>query len=111
MNFATCITRYPLPMDQTRADSVSGLFSALPPPVQKLIAGTAGTSPYLAGLLEREAEWLPGALQQEDIVARETARFEELDAADLGPALRRAKRRVALFTAWPIWAVSGRLNR
>ncbi|RJE85730.1 [protein-PII] uridylyltransferase family protein [Paracoccus onubensis] len=117
MDFATRITRYPLPMDQTRADSVSGLFSALPAPVQKLIAGVAGTSPYLAGLLEREAEWLPGALQQDDVVMRETAGFEELGATDLAPALRRAKRRVALFTAladlggvWTLEQVTGALS-
>lgn len=117
MKFADRITRFPLPLDLNRAESVAGLFPTLPEPVVKLIKGVAGTSPYLSGLLEREAEWLPDALEVEDVITRETAGFEELDASALGVELRRAKRRVALFTAladlggvWPLEQVTGALS-
>lgn len=117
MDFAARITRHPLPLDPARAASAAALFPDLPQPVRDLVAGVAGTSPYLAGLLEREAEWLPGALDHEDVVARETAGFEDLDAAELGIALRRAKRRVALYAAladlggvWPLEKVTGALS-
>ncbi|SIS77008.1 glutamate-ammonia-ligase adenylyltransferase [Paracoccus saliphilus] len=117
MDFAARITRKPLPLDRNRAKSVRGLFPDLPRSVQELIEGVAGTSPYLAGLLEREAEWLPEALQHEDVVVRETDGFEALDAGELAAALRRAKRRVALFAAladlggvWTLEQVTGALS-
>lgn len=119
MDFAARITRLPLPLDTDRAASLRAQYSDLPQPVQDLISGVAGTSPYLSGLLEREADWLPGALDHgDDIVARETAGFEDLDGDDLGVGLRRAKRRVALLTAladlggvWTLEQVTGALSK
>ncbi|MGZ3216065.1 [protein-PII] uridylyltransferase family protein [Paracoccus sp. T5] len=99
MTFATRITRLPLPADPARGADVAGLFPELPDRLRTLIEGTAGSSPFLADLLRKEAEWLPGALDHDDVVARETAGLEDLEAEALGIALRRAKRRVALQAA------------
>ncbi|MCQ0971168.1 glutamine-synthetase adenylyltransferase [Paracoccus sp. TK19116] len=117
MDFAAAITRTIAPRDRTRADSVRDLYPDVADSVRDLIAGVAGCSPYLAGLLEREAEWLPNALNHPDVVVRETEGFEDLDAASLGPALRRAKRRVALYAAladlggvWSLEQVTGALS-
>lgn len=117
MDYTNRITRHPVALDQSRAESVSALFPGVSQPVRDLIAGVAGTSPFLAGLLEKEADWLPDALSHEDVVARETAGFEELDANDLSIGLRRAKRRVALYAAmadlggvWPLEKVTGALS-
>ncbi|MBK4217069.1 glutamine-synthetase adenylyltransferase [Paracoccus caeni] len=117
MNFSSRITRHPIPADSARAADLAGLFTGLPGPVVDLIAATAGSSPYLAGLLAKEAEWLPEALDHDDVVARETAGFEELAPDDLSIALRRAKRRIALMTAladmggvWPLEQVTGALS-
>ncbi|RJL02873.1 glutamine-synthetase adenylyltransferase [Paracoccus aestuarii] len=117
MTFASRITRLPLPVDHARAADVAGLFADLPRPVRDLIAGAAGSSPYLADLLRREAEWLPGALDHDDVMARETAGFADLSPDDLAVGLRRAKRRVALLTAladlggvWPLERVTGALS-
>lgn len=117
MDYSAFITRHPVPLDQSRAESVLALYTELPQPVRDLIAGVAGTSPFLAGLLEKEADWLPDALPHEDVVARETAGFEELDANELAIGLRRAKRRVALYAAladlggvWPLEKVTGALS-
>ncbi|MBW7056592.1 glutamine-synthetase adenylyltransferase [Paracoccus bogoriensis] len=117
MSFAERITRSPIPLDPDRgAEAVQAL--GLPPgPLAELIAGAAGSSPYLAGLIRHEAEWLPGGLENDDVVTHETAGFEDLSPDDLGVALRRAKRRVALLTAladlggvWPLEQVTGALS-
>ncbi|MFV0300760.1 MAG: glutamine-synthetase adenylyltransferase [Paracoccus sp. (in: a-proteobacteria)] len=117
MDFAASITRLPIAHDSVRADAARQLLAGLPGPVVDLAAGAAGCSPYLAGLIEQEANWLSGALDIADPVAAETAGFEALDAEDLGIALRRAKRRVALYAAladlggaWRLEQVTGALS-
>lgn len=117
MDFASRISRYSIVVDHARAADLAALFKGLPEPVIRLIAATAGSSPYLAGLMAKEADWLPGALDHDDVVARETAGFEDLSADDLSIALRRAKRRVALLSAladlggvWPLEQVTAALS-
>ncbi|WP_323008308.1 glutamine-synthetase adenylyltransferase [Paracoccus sp. (in: a-proteobacteria)] len=117
MDFAACITRLPIPADPARGLSALQATAIADPLLGDLIRGAAGCSPYLAGLIEREADWLPDALAHEDIVAREMSGFETLSAEALGPALRRAKRRVALWTAladlggvWQLEQVTGALT-
>jgi len=117
MDFAARITRLPIPADPARGQSALRATGIADPQLGDLIQGAAGCSPYLAGLIEREADWLADALSHEDVVARETAGFEELTADALGPALRRAKRRVALWTAladlggvWRLEQVTGALT-
>lgn len=117
MTFASRITRLPQPFDQARAADVAGLFPGVSARLGQLIAGAAGSSPFLAGLIRQEGDWLIPALEHDDVVARETAGFEELDADALSVALRRAKRRVALQAAladlggvWPLEQVTGALS-
>ena len=84
----------------------------------ELIAGTAGSSPYLKGLIDREKDWLPDALQDPDQALADmmdTARA--LPADQLKPGLRRVKQRLALLTAladlagaWPLEKVTGALT-
>lgn len=99
MDFSAAITRFPVPHDSGRGDAAALLYPDAPEPLRRLIRGTAGSSPFLAGLLEREVAWLLPALAAGDVVARETAGLEEVSAAELSVGLRRAKRRVALWTA------------
>ncbi|WP_103172956.1 glutamine-synthetase adenylyltransferase [Paracoccus sp. SY] len=117
MDFAARITRHPLVADPDRARHVLARLPALDPALTALIGGAAGCSPYLAGLLQKEADWLPAALDHDDVVARETAGFDDLSADDLAVALRRAKRRVALLAAladlggvWTLEQVTGALS-
>ncbi|SFG16266.1 glutamate-ammonia-ligase adenylyltransferase [Palleronia marisminoris] len=120
MSFATRITRAPDPFDRDRADEALSLLGELPDTLRDLVAGVAGCSPYLQRLIEAEADWLREALDSEP----ETALHEILseantaEAADLGEALRRAKRRVALLVAlcdcggvWSLGDVTGALTR
>ncbi|WP_265501883.1 [protein-PII] uridylyltransferase family protein [Paracoccus beibuensis] len=117
MAFATRITRLPRPVDHVRAADVAGLFPGIPDRLRDLIAGAAGSSPFLAGLIRQEADWLIPALDHDDVVARETAGLEDLDADALSVALRRAKRRVAAQAAladlggvWSLEQVTGALS-
>ncbi|MDO5658041.1 MAG: glutamine-synthetase adenylyltransferase [Paracoccus sp. (in: a-proteobacteria)] len=100
MSFADRITRLPIAHDAIRAGDVRARFAGLDPRLLDLLAGAAGCSPYLAHLMNREADWLPDAFSYADqVVAQETEGFDALDSTDIGAALRQAKRRVALLVA------------
>ncbi|MCB1338636.1 MAG: glutamine-synthetase adenylyltransferase [Maritimibacter sp.] len=120
MSFAARITRMPIPLEAEPAAEAKRLFDGLDPPLRDLIAGTAGCSPYLKGLAEREAEWLRGALAEppEAVLEAELAvAVGETDTA-LRQALRQAKRRIALLAGladlggvWSLEEVTGALTR
>ncbi|GGL60810.1 hypothetical protein [Wenxinia marina] len=119
MSIAARQSRSPRPFDPERGADASAAFADQPPEVRELIAGAAGCSPYLAGLLSREAEWIRPALEApEDALADELVRIAELPAGDLPDGLRQAKRRAALLAAladlagaWPLEEVTGALTR
>ncbi len=120
MSFASRLTRCPIPHDPDRAAEAVALFPDAPPEVRDLIGGTAGCSPFLAGLMEREAGWIGAALAGDPEAALDDALsgMESLGADDLANALRQAKRRVALLAAladlggvWPLMQVTGALTR
>ena len=101
MSFAARLTRCPRAHDPDRGADAAAGFPDLPPELAELVAGTAGCSPYLAGLIGREAAWLAEALQQ-DPEAGFAAICDDVRALDNGAlksGLRRAKRRVALLLA------------
>ena len=114
---AEAISRAPIPHDPDRAAEAAELFADQPGAVRELLAGTAGCSGYLGGLMRREAEWLREALAAppeetlEAVLAAPTR-------AEAGPALRRAKRRAALLAGladlggvWELGQVTGALTR
>ncbi|WP_444455485.1 glutamine-synthetase adenylyltransferase [Rhodobacter capsulatus] len=101
MSLASRLTRTPIPFDPARGADVVDRYGDFPPEIRALIAGTAGCSPFLAGLLEREADWARAALsgEIETAFATEIARLQEVELEALGAELRRAKRRLALLIA------------
>jgi [glutamine synthetase] adenylyltransferase / [glutamine synthetase]-adenylyl-L-tyrosine phosphorylase len=120
MNFASRLTRCPIVHDRDRADDLRARFSHLAPELRALLEGAAGTSPYLASLLTREADWLEQAMD----LGPEAALNDELSGLTgqssdvLGPMLRQAKARVALLTGladlggvWSLEEVTGALSR
>ncbi|WP_108482210.1 bifunctional [glutamate--ammonia ligase]-adenylyl-L-tyrosine phosphorylase/[glutamate--ammonia-ligase] adenylyltransferase [Oceaniglobus ichthyenteri] len=120
MTFAARITRTPRPFNRDRADETLAPLRDLPPELHALLHGTAGCSPYLRGLITREAEWLRAALS----VDPETAFDDLLDwvralaDGDLKTGLRQGKRRAALLIAladlggvWPLDDVTDALSR
>ncbi|MEO1106416.1 MAG: glutamine-synthetase adenylyltransferase [Pseudomonadota bacterium] len=118
MSDSLAITRLPRAFDPSLGDETRDLLADLTPEQGELIAGTAGSSPYLKGLIERERDWLPQALSGPD-----QAMVELMDAAralapdQLKSGLRLAKRRMALLTAladisgaWPLEKVTAALT-
>ncbi|WP_415920367.1 glutamine-synthetase adenylyltransferase [Tateyamaria sp. SN6-1] len=115
MSLMSSLTRMPRPHQPDRGRDVAAAVAVTDPVARDLIAGAAGCSPYLASLIEKETAWLPGALE-----APETALADALCAPSdvpLKPALRQAKRRVALLTAladlggaWSLEQVTGALT-
>ena len=119
MSFARRITRQPIAFDPDRGAEVLGRFAGQPPEIRALLAGTAGCSSYLKGLMEREADWLEPALAgaPEAAIDGLLSDVRALALADLKPGMRVAKRRAALLIAladlggvWPLETVTGRLT-
>ncbi|HOZ33474.1 MAG TPA: glutamine-synthetase adenylyltransferase, partial [Tabrizicola sp.] len=118
MTLAARITRQPIPFDPAAAADVRAGLPGFDPEMSGLLAATAGCSPYLRGLMLREADWLPEAVADpEAALAVVLAGCEGLAADALPLALRQAKRRVALLAAlcdlggvWPLEAVTGALT-
>ncbi|ROU00206.1 glutamine-synthetase adenylyltransferase [Histidinibacterium lentulum] len=119
MSLAGRLTRAPDAHDRARGREAAALLSGAAPDLRTLLEGAAGCSPYLAGLIEREADWLgPAAEDPEAALEAELGLLPDLSLSDLGPGLRRAKRRVALMVAlcdlggvWPLETVTGWLTR
>ncbi len=118
MSFVSRLTRCP---DAHNPDRGADALQAVPdidPGLQPLIHGTAGSSPYLAGLIASEAAWLPGALDDpEATTGTLIADLSELAPDAVSVGLRGAKRRVALLTAladlggvWPLETVTDTLT-
>lgn len=121
MSFAARLTRCPIPHEPARTADVAARFAALAPELRALLEGAAGCSPFLAGLMEKEADWLESALAgaPEAALEAELARLDTPEGAEaLASDLRRAKRRLALLAGladlggvWPLEAVTGALTR
>ncbi|MDH3262496.1 MAG: glutamine-synthetase adenylyltransferase, partial [Paracoccaceae bacterium] len=111
MSFAARLTRSPLPFEPERGAEAAALYGGLPPEVREVIAGAAGSSPYLAGLLARERDWAEAALSDEPEAALEAElrAIPELGDEALSAGLRQAKRRVALLAGLAdlggVWAL------
>ncbi len=118
MTESLTINRLPRAFDQSLGDETRALLADLTSEQGELIAGTAGSSPYLKGLIEQEREWLPQALHQPDHALAEVMQTARALAPDqLKPGLRLAKRRMAVLTAladiagaWPLEKVTAVLT-
>ena len=118
MSTVQSISRMPRPFDADKGREIAALVPQCTGETAELVAGAAGCSPYLAGLIEKEAAWLPGeAVDFEPQVLAEIADAANLDSDNLAKGLRRAKRRVALVTAladlggiWPLEKVTKTLT-
>jgi [glutamine synthetase] adenylyltransferase / [glutamine synthetase]-adenylyl-L-tyrosine phosphorylase len=119
MTFASRITRIPLPFEADHGAEARAQFDDLAPELQELLEGAAGCSPYLKGLMEREALWLRAALAEAPETVLDAAIAEGVAGeGDPGTALRVAKRRVALLAGladlagvWPLETVTDALTR
>lgn len=118
MSLADHMTRCPRAFDPDRGQEAVEAVAALRPEFTALVHGTAGSSPYLAGLIAKEAAWLPQALSAPDRALKHEITAARAHGTDrLADALRQGKRRVALLTAladlggaWPLERITGALT-
>jgi glutamate-ammonia-ligase adenylyltransferase len=104
------MTRCPDAYDPTRGAQAAALMSDHPA-LQPLIAGAAGCSPYLEGLIQREADWLRGAIDTpEQALESILTKAGTLTVDALTAGLRQGKRRVALLAGLAdlagVWSLS-----
>ncbi len=118
MSFTKKLTRTVRPFDPDHgADAVASLHG-LDPVLIPLIAGAGGCSPYLRGLMQKEASWIVPAMDAPDAaVATILEMLGQVPLDDLSDALRVAKRRIALLTGladlggvWPLQKVTQTLT-
>ncbi len=118
MDFKSRLTRLPRPYAPDHGAEARALMPDLAGDLADLIEGAAGCSPYLEGLIVREQEWLPPALDDPECAIGDLfAGLPEVAPDQLGSALRQAKRRVALLTGladlagvWPLETVTQTLT-
>ncbi len=114
MSFLNRLTRCPHAFDPERGQDALAALPQLPAALSALVAGAAGCSPYLGGLLQREAAWIVPAFDDPEAAVAEVLDGIPHIALDALPlALREAKRRIALITAladlggvWPLETVT-----
>ncbi|MWD26158.1 bifunctional [glutamine synthetase] adenylyltransferase/[glutamine synthetase]-adenylyl-L-tyrosine phosphorylase [Aquicoccus sp. SCR17] len=118
MTLASRMTRLPRPFDPDRGAEARAAVPEAEGDLAKLLEGAGGSSPYLKGLIEKEAAWLRPALDDPDgEFDALLAGLPELAPGALQAGLRQAKRRAALIIglcdlagAWPLEEVTGRLT-
>ncbi len=101
MSFADAITRFPIGHDQDHVKDMADHLSDLPEALRDLCAQTAGCSPYLRSLMQREAEFVYQISRSSaDAAVEDTlSGISKIEFSDLKPELRRIKRQIALLTA------------
>ncbi len=118
-NFASRITRSPIAYDPDPARDIADQFGDLGTDLRLVLSGAAGCSPYLKGLMDKQADWLREALSQspEDAFAGAMKQVEGDSDSALRTSLRIAKQRIALLTGladlagvWNLEQVTGALT-
>lgn len=110
--------RVPRAYHPERAAEAKAVLEGVSEDLQELIANSAACSPYLAGLVDKEASWIVEAvLDAEAAVGSEFTRLRKLPPDHRADGLRQAKRRIALLTAvldlggiWPLETVTQTLS-
>ncbi len=115
--FLNRITTVPGVFDPDRGDAAVAQMGASGP-LADLLKGAAGSSPFLASLIEKETDWLAtSVLAAPEDVLIDLALSLASDDRDAGVVLREAKRRAALLIAladlggvWALEEVTGALS-
>ena len=118
MNILSRQTGCPDPFDPQIGADVASEMHGLDAGYRALITGTAGCSPFLAGALRKEADWIIAALDDPEHAMTDLRDgLSALSVTELPKALRVAKRRAAclialadLSGAWSLEVVTGQLT-
>ncbi|SHG33791.1 glutamine-synthetase adenylyltransferase [Cognatishimia maritima] len=100
MNFTSRITRMPSVFDPEIAQDLRAQLGFAEGDIENLLVAVGSCSPYLRGLIQKEINWLPEALDApEAALSRVHSNLSACPPDALGVMLRQAKRRIALMTA------------
>jgi glutamate-ammonia-ligase adenylyltransferase len=119
MTFTKRITQAPIPHNSERGADARAALVGAPSEFLALIEGAAGSSTFIAGLIQKYTDWVQGLadISPEDELASLLSQANELDPANLGPGLRQLKQKLALLTAladlggvWELEHVTGALT-
>ncbi|APX11268.1 glutamine-synthetase adenylyltransferase [Tateyamaria omphalii] len=118
MRLADHILRVPRPFDAERGQAAAAAVPEVTSAMRDVLVGAAGCSPFLAGLIEKEAAWLADAVDDASAALAQVLSPPQPDLNALKPVLRQAKRRVALLAgladlagAWSLEEVTGALTQ
>ena len=92
------ISNSPFTSDAAIILEIRSLFPDFDEPLQKLIAGMAGCSPFLHDLVKKEVNWITKILKSGSS-PEETITNEVLQSSNISKSLRVAKARISLWTA------------
>ena len=92
------ISNSPVTADETIILEMRTLFPDFEEPLQDLIAGMSGCSPFLYGLVKKEIIWIKHTLTS-NLNPKAEIINEVLQSSDVHKSLRVAKGRIALWTA------------
>lgn len=112
MPFASRLTRVPFAHSADRGAEALAHLHGVAPEVADLIRGAAGSSPFLAELIRKEAHWLSQALHEEpeEVIAALVAETGTLNLGTINAELRRLKRCAALIVGLAdlggVWGLS-----
>lgn len=119
MSLSQKIARVPRPFDIQKAADLGAHIGWASPEIKELVVGAGACSPYLAGLIGKQGDWLERAIEDvEGALSAELDAVLNLGASELMDGLRQAKQRIALVTAladlggaWPLEKVTGTLTQ
>ncbi|SEK40930.1 [protein-PII] uridylyltransferase family protein [Pacificibacter marinus] len=116
--FSNRITRIPRAYEPDRGADALAAVPDVTGALRDVIMGTAGSAPYLHGLILREADWITQSFDDpEAALAAELTRIDGLGPDVLDDGLRMGKRRIALLAGlcdlagvWALHEVTGALS-
>lgn|GEM_PF-7113279 len=112
MTFETRITRSPRAYEPERGAEARAALPDLSGASAEVIAGAAGSAPYLHGLILKEADWLPEGLADPEVaLAAEIARIDALPPIGSTAACGRPNAASHFCRRSAISAGSGRFPR
>jgi len=92
------ISNIPVTSDAALIFEIRSLFPNFEEPLQKLIAGMAGCSPFLHELIKKDVNWITKVLET-GLNPEEAITNEVLQSSNISVGLRIAKARISLWTA------------
>ncbi len=109
----------PRPFEPQLGADIRALFPDLSKSLQDVLSGIGGSSPYLAGLMRKEMDWIKGAVHAPfEALESELRRAAQSRESETAASLRCAKRRIALLAGicdlagvWTLEEVTGALTR